>query len=150
MTVREIPISSIHFDPEFCIRSPSEQSVVETYVFAIEQGDCLPPLTVFQDGEIYWLADGYLRLEAFRKMGRSEILVEIYRGGQRDAILYSLGANASHGIARTQADKCWVIRKLLTDPEWCRLTNLEIAERCAVSDRLVQQVRAQLKIYGDV
>lgn len=150
MTVREIPISSIQVDLEFYIRSPSEQSDIDTYVYAIERGDRLPPLTVFQDGDSYWLADGYLRLEAFRKVGRSQILVEIFKGGQRDAILYSLSANASHGLARTSADQRWVIQKLLTDPEWCHLTDLEIAERCAVSDRLVQQVREQLQIYDDV
>ena len=71
------------------------------------------------------------------------------QGGLRDAILHSVGANATHGLRRTNADKRRAVTILLedelvsTDPEtgspW---SNREIARRCAVDEWLVRKLRA--------
>ncbi len=144
MDIQEIQISSILMDKESYTRSSLDQHVVNTYVDALKQGFSLPPITVFREEEKYWLADGYLRLEAMRQLGFSKVFAEIYKGGRRDAILFSLSANATHGLARTQADKHWVIHKLLGDPEWRHLSDQEIASCCDVSEGLVREIRNTL------
>lgn len=70
------------------------------------------------------------------------------QGGLRDAILHSVGANATHGLRRTNADKRRAVAILLEDdlvsidPEtgnpW---SNREIARRCAVDETLVRRLR---------
>ncbi|MGT2481773.1 hypothetical protein ACU4GR_29665 [Methylobacterium oryzae CBMB20] len=66
------------------------------------------------------------------------------RGGLRDAILHSAGANAAHGLRRTNADKRRALLMLLKDEEWGAWADREIARRCAVGHPLVADVRAAL------
>ena len=69
-------------------------------------------------------------------------------GGQRDAKLYSAGANADHGLPRTQACKRNSILALLTDPEWRGWSDKEIARRTATSDKTVAKMRSELSGEG--
>lgn len=62
----------------------------------------------------------------------------------RDAVLYSVGANAEHGARRTNEDKRRCVDTLLRDPEWCKWSNREIAKRCKVSPKLVNNMRDEL------
>lgn len=54
------------------------------------------------------------------------------------------GANASHGLRRTNADKRRAVMALLNDAEWSAWSNVEIARRCNVSDMTVKRVRDEL------
>lgn len=65
---------------------------------------------------------------------------DIRQGKKRDAILYSVGANASHGLRRTNEDKRRAVLLLLEDDEWKLWSNVKIAEQCCVSDWLVSSV----------
>ena len=58
-----------------------------------------------------------------------------------DAILYSVGANAAHGLRRTNEDKRRAVMKLLNDPVWAGWASREIARRCAVDDKTVLALR---------
>lgn len=60
-----------------------------------------PSLTVFFDGSHYWLADGFHRFFAAKKHGLGAMSAEVYQGTRRDAVLYAAGANARHGLRRT-------------------------------------------------
>jgi hypothetical protein len=99
---------------------------------------------VFFDGAEYWLADGFHRIIAAETLGLVEIAADVRPGGRRDAILYAVGANAAHGLKRTNRDKRNAVMVLLKDPEWDQWSDREIARRCAVSDRFVNGVRAVL------
>lgn len=72
-----------------------------------------------------------------------KILADVRPGGLRDALLYSVGpANKDHdtaGMPRSRADKQTAVTILLTDPEWSKWTNQEIANRCFVSVRMVMR-----------
>jgi hypothetical protein len=70
----------------------------------------------------------------------------VRKGGLRDAILYSCGANADHGTRRTNADKRQSVSKLLEDEEWAHWTDSEIARRCHVSQPFVGELRRSLII----
>ncbi len=66
----------------------------------MESGTKFPPVTVFHDGERNWLADGFHRVAASKRAGFLDIEVDLRQGSRRDAILFSLGANATHGLRR--------------------------------------------------
>ena len=51
-------------------------------------------------------------------MGLAKISADVREGSRRDAILYAVGANASHGLKRTNRDKRNAVMVLLKDPEW--------------------------------
>jgi hypothetical protein len=73
------------------------------------------PVLVFCDGSDYWLADGFHRLAGRQSLELPAIAVDIRQGARRDAILYSVGANAYHGLRRTNADKRRAVLMLLQD-----------------------------------
>ncbi len=99
----------------------------------------LPPVSVFDDGsQTYWLADGYHRHAAYVAAGRDVIPVELHEGGWGDALRYSMAANATHGLQRTNADKrravsiAWERRE-----EWGLQSDRAIARACRVSNTFV-------------
>jgi hypothetical protein len=130
------------------IRVQRNDTVAETYRDEIAAGAVFPPVVVFFDGAEYWLADGFHRLFAHAAANRKEIAAEVRPGSLRDAILYAVGANALHGLHRTNGDKVNAVMTLLKDPEWSQWSNYEIADRCNVSDEMVRQRRASLPIIG--
>lgn len=106
-----------------------------------ERPATFPPVTVFCDGSEFWLADGFHRVEAVKALAWSEIAADVKQGTRRDAVLYSVGANATHGVPRTNADKRRAVLTMLNDPEWVQWSDREIARRCAVNEHLVAEVR---------
>lgn len=60
---------------------------------------------------------------------------------RRDAVLYSVGANSSHGLRRTNADKRRAVETLLRDEEWSAWSNREVARRSGVSEFMVRDMR---------
>jgi hypothetical protein len=120
------------------------QIIIGEYAEAYEEGIELPAIDVYFDEETYWLADGFHRLKAVQHIGRESIAAKVYPGGQREAILHAVGANETHGLRRTNADRRHAVCILLTDPEWNAWANTEIARRCNVSEFLVRTIRSEL------
>jgi protein gp37 len=121
----------------------------------MDDGAAFPPVTVFSDGHDYWLADGFHRIKAAERIGKETIEAEIQQGGRREAILHSVGVNATHGLRRTNDDKRRAVMTLLNDTEgyigedgkrhyWYKWSDREIARRCAVHNSFVSRLRASL------
>jgi hypothetical protein len=136
-----IEISRIKTDGGTQPRVSTHQETVAEYREAYKAGIKMPPVTLFFDGTEYWLADGFHRFWAAKEAGLTEIYEEIHPGTLRDAILFSLSANAKHGLRRTNADKRKAIQTLLDDPEWRGWSNEKIAEVCAVSPHTVADAK---------
>ena len=136
-----IEISRIKTDGGTQPRVSTHQETVAEYREAYKAGIKMPPVTLFYDGTDYWLADGFHRFWAAKEAGLTEIYEEIQPGTLRDAILFSLSANAKHGLRRTNADKRKAIQTLLDDPEWRGWSNEKIAEVCAVSPHTVADAK---------
>jgi hypothetical protein len=81
---------------------------------------------------------------AARQNKQPKLLAEVRRGLKRDAVLYSVGANATNGQRRTNEDKRRAVLTLLNDPEWGKWSNSEVARRCAVEHHMVGALRASL------
>lgn len=125
-------------------RAQLNDAIIEEYAEAMLAGDAFPPVIVYHDGTDYWLADGFHRVNAALRAGRETIDVAVHRGTQRDAILWSVSANATHGLRRTNEDKRRAVTRLLSDPEWSQWSDREIGRRCHVHHETVAAVRASL------
>jgi len=140
-----IRIADVHIDDEIHPRHVVNSALVAEYSEAMQKGADFPPITVFLDNKSYFLADGRHRIEASKLIGRNSIDAEILRGTKRDAILFAVGANATHGIRRTNADKRKAVNILLADKEWRKWSLNRIAQQCNVSDGLVKTVWKDLE-----
>lgn len=141
MNNKSIKIASIRIDGGTQARASLDQSTVHEYAEAMERGDSFPPVVVYFDGSAYWLADGFHRYFGSQKIGALNIDADVRNGTKRDAILFSLSANANHGLRRTNADKRKAVETLLADEEWSKWSDRKIAEACGVGHPMVAAMR---------
>lgn len=121
-------------------RAALNEDTVSDYAEAMERGDKFPAVTVFTDGAEYYLADGFHRVEALRRIGKKSVVAELQDGDYKAALLYALKANSTHGLRRTNADKrhalemAWNAREHLFGGEPSQ--NL-LADTCGISRQTV-------------
>lgn len=139
--IQTLRTDQIGLDDVTQMRQGVSHETVREYAEALEQGAEFPPVIVYFDGRRHWLADGFHRARAHRFLSLPEIKADVREGTQRDAILHAVGANASHGLRRTNADKRRAVEALLKDEEWSKWSNREIARRCLVDEGTVRKLR---------
>jgi uncharacterized ParB-like nuclease family protein len=139
--IQTLKLDQIRIDGGTQPRVAIDEDVVAEYADLYSNGVDLPAVTVFHDGSTYWLADGFHRYWASKRAERETIAVDIQQGTRRDAILYSVGANSTHGLRRTNEDKRKAIQTLLDDEEWSQWSAREIARSCGVSHNFVAKCR---------
>lgn len=139
-----LTLEKIRIDGGTQPRVAIDEQVVAEYAELYRTGVDLPPVTVFFDGATYWLADGFHRYWANKKISSDSIFACVQQGTQRDAIIYSVGANALHGLRRTNSDKRKAVLTLLEDEEWSQWSDREIANRCGVTHSTVTRIRSSL------
>jgi hypothetical protein len=145
MNARAIPLADIVDDTAAQMRVTGiNPGIVDEYARAMLQGATFPAIITFYDGDAYHVSDGFHRVAAARQAKLGEILAEVRDGSARDAILAEAGANATHGIRRTNADKRHAIERLLADPEWGRWSDREIARACHADHKTVARVRREI------
>jgi len=142
--VKQLGINEIRIDGGTQPRVHLNEGAVSEYAEALTDGDKLPAVTVFFDGSEYWLADGFHRYFAHKTIGALKIDADVRSGSRRDAVLHSVGANASHGLRRTNEDKRRAVETLLADEEWSKWSDREIARQCGVSHPFVADIRSNL------
>lgn len=142
--MKKVNIASIRVNGGTQSRAGINRDVVAEYAEAMQAGAEFPPLVLFFDGSTYWLADGFHRYEAYARANAHDVPAEVRQGTQRDAILYSVGANARHGLRRTNDDKRRAVMKLLEDAEWSKWSDREIARQCSVSPSTVAKHRSEV------
>jgi len=140
---KSVTLAEIRIDGGTQPRTELNQAVIAEYGELLAQGVPFPAITVYFDGVNYWLADGFHRYWA-AKQANTELAVNVIQGSQRDAILHSVGANANHGLRRSNEDKRKAVTTLLLDEEWCQWSDRAIARQCQVSDRFVNKIRKEL------
>ena len=121
-------------------RAGINRETVAEYAESMQAGATFPPLVVFHDGASYWLADGFHRYHAYAQINAHDVPADVRQGSQRDAILFSVGANASHGLRRTNDDKRRAVMVLLNDAEWAAWPQAKIAAACGVSREYVSRL----------
>lgn len=142
-TATLLPLADIRTDGGTQARAKLDQATINRYAEDLRDGAEFPPIDVYFDGVDYWLANGFHRLHAHLLAELEEIYTTIHQGTQRDAILHSLGANADHGLPRSDDDKRRSVLRMLRDPEWNQWSNSEIARRCRVSESYVRKLKKE-------
>ncbi|MBU2685911.1 MAG: ParB/RepB/Spo0J family partition protein [Gammaproteobacteria bacterium] len=148
MDVQEVALSSLRIDGGTQPREQLEQSMVDHYQECMKAGDEFPPVVIFHDGSHYWLADGFHRLFAARGLGKDSIKGDIRQGTQREAVLFSCGANAHHGVRRNAKDKRRAVMILLCDETWGKWSHNKLAQIAQVSQPFVSQLASELEEAG--
>jgi hypothetical protein len=149
----KIELSKIRTDGGTQSRAALQRNIIDEYADLMKSKVEMPPVDIFHDGENYWLANGYHRFYAKKQISANNeegfldeetIDATIYQGTQRDAILFSLGANADHGLRRNDDDKRRAVMTMLNDIEWQQWSNREIAQKCNVSHPFVGEMRKEI------
>jgi hypothetical protein len=142
-----IELSKIRLDGGTQSRASINEETVAEYAEAMaDPATVFPPAVVYYDGKDHWLADGFHRVAAWARIGRTEVPCDVRQGDRRRAILHSVAANSAHGLRRTNEDKRRAVLTLLDDAEWSQWSDREIARRCGVSAPLVAAVRGSLTV----
>lgn len=137
-----LPIDAITLHASTQARVELNLDTVAEYAAVFAAGGTLPDPVVFFDGSQYWLGDGHHTIHGARKAGKTQVVVDLRQGTLRDAILYAVGANATHGLRRSPADKRKAVGLLLADPEWAAWSNRNVARACRVSEEFVARCRS--------
>lgn len=141
-----LPLTRIRVDDAIQPREQTDPAVVDDYAESIRDWiHSAPPIVYGRDAQ-YWLADGFHRVAAAQRAGLDAVPVVIKPGDRRDALLFAAGANATHGLRRTNADKRRAVETLLLDPEgeWSQWGDRRIADHVGVSHTFVANRRRQL------
>jgi hypothetical protein len=146
MQTQNLPLESINLYGGTQARVTTSDEAIASYAEEMAQGAVFPPINVYFDGTTHWLADGFHRYLAAKRNGAIAISAEIQPGGRLDALRHALGANATNGVYRNNADKRNAVEVALE--EWPDRANPVIAEMCKVSIELVRRTRSQLTESG--
>jgi hypothetical protein len=145
-TLAEVPLDELVLDPQLQCRTGINQEAVEEYAEALRAGASFPPVKAIRVGASLLLVDGWHRVNAWDRACRGKpIPCEVREGTRRDALIAAAGANAHHGLRRSQADKRRAVAVLLMDPELCEQSSRDLARLVGVSHTYINQVR---KAYG--
>ena len=139
-----LKLTDIVTDADLQARDRLSDEAIAEYYNVIREGGKLPPVTVFFDGIRYYLADGWHRYFAHKTAGMATIEVEVIKGTKREAQKYAMGANNTHGLQRTVADKRKAVMMAFDDIEWAELSSREIAKLCNVSHTFVDKIRKEI------
>ena len=145
---RKIKLSAVKTDPRYQSRAKLNEAVVIQYQEALESGATLPPIKVVQIDGTMFVADGFHRLEAYRRRNVTEIQAMVGEGSHADAIKAAAGANATHGLPRTRADKRRAVEMLLALPEAAGTEGIgdrEVARIVGVSHTFVAQLKRKMQ-----
>lgn len=142
--IRRIPVAEIVCAQDIQTRAQLDDETINEYSAEMRAGTEFPPVILFQfaDGTLL-LADGFHRVAAARKAGRTDIQAEVRVGERQEAVTYALGANTQHGLRRTSADKRRCVEVALR--EFADFSDRRLADLCCVTDFLVRTVRVQLR-----
>lgn len=143
----KVELAHIAADTAAQPRTTIKAEKVAEYVEDMQRGDRFPAMVVFKEAEKFWLADGFHRYYAAKTAGLETFNCDVRPGSLRDAILFSCGANASHGLRRTNDDKRRAVVKLLDDAEWASWSDSEIARHCAVDAGTVAKYRKEMAAH---
>ena len=137
-----IPLSRIRLEWEAQPRDAIIQEVLADYLDKIRRGVRFPAIEVYQDGEWFYVADGFHRTEATIRSEHTEIDATVRPGGLAAAIVASCAANQRNGAHRTNADKQRALERMLRyygdDPAW---TDRRIGRHCGVDHKTVGALR---------
>jgi hypothetical protein len=151
--VTSLPLDNIEIDTDIQLRVRMDEERVNSYADIMRdaadyENSNFPPVVVYyiEDEGTYLLSDGFHRLYAARLAGLESIKADVKEGTKVDALLFACKANTMHGIPLSNADKRRVVVTILSNPEWRKWSDRQIARvlNRVVSHQTVANIRAEL------
>ena len=159
ITLASIPIDRIVVDERFQIRSGLTEDYVKKYTLRYKVEAELPPIEVADVDGAYFLIDGFHRLEALRRLGRTQATARIRALPDLNAVLWEgFEINSRHGVHYSKEERrrgfklylkmgrCYVEGKPRT-ARWLKSLN-QIGKEWGISPhtikKLIQQVDRRL------
>ena len=139
-----LQLKQIRIDGGTQNRVEINNDVVSEYAEELKNGASFPQLIVFFDGVDYWLVDGFHRYHAHKLSCIDSADCAVHDGSLREAQLFSVGVNDTHGLRRSNGDKKKAIELLLNDSEWSLWSDTAIAKKCSVDHKTVSKYRLSL------
>ena len=144
MSAKTIQLSAIRIDGGTQSREALNQATVAEYAEAMTEGVTFPPITLFFDGSIHWLVDGFHRYFAAKQVGFTDMPAEVRDGTQMDAQWASYTVNKDHGLRRSNADKRKAVMGALAHPYGKAKSDNQIAKELGVHHSTVGDIRRSL------
>jgi len=140
---KQIPLTQIDTTAiDLQIREQIDPDQIDNLREAIESKIELPPIDLFQsetEENAYYIGDGWHRLHAHREAKCKTIAAIVHPGGRAAALKHALGANADHGLRRTNRDKRNAVKIALS--AFKTHSGREIARICNVTESLVRTIK---------
>lgn len=149
-----IPLNKIDLDQSIDVRDEKSSQCIEEYTEHLKTPGSvpLPPVVVFGPDSrgMYFLSEGWHRLTAHQKAGKTSIEAVVKPGGWIDAQDYATSKNRSnikHGWRETRDQKKRILELTIKrHPDW---SNERIAEHCGMSRPTVIEARSNLSNLGE-
>ncbi len=142
-SIQQIRIDNIKIDHGLQSRASMHVDEMSEFSRAIIEGAIFPPVDVYWDGTVYWLADGFHRIGAHKNAGVKNIRCTVHKGSREDAVVFSAGSNRKFSIKRSDADIRKAICMLLDQEDWFRVSGSQIARHVGCSPMTVGRVREE-------
>ena len=142
--IQNLPISSLRLDGGTQARLGVDQDAVDTYAEVLEKEAGEWPfgeVDVFHDGSEYFVADGFHRTLAASRVKRGSVPCRIHQGTAKDAKIFGMTANDTHGLRMSREDKRSCVEWLIEN--YSKMTAPAIAETAGVSERTVRSIMAK-------
>jgi ParB-like chromosome segregation protein Spo0J len=152
MNEQTIPISALTLDPELQPRAVMDADLIDEYADAMSEGAEFPAVVAFRDGAVF-LVDGFHRVAACQRLGKSEVAAVVNDGAREQALRYALAANAAHYARRSPGDLIrayeTAVRHGLVDPADANAVQATIHCSSRWAAELTQASRAEAKDKRD-
>ena len=136
---RNLATELLVLDSRLQCREEVPQAIINEYRDGWKNQVKFPPIQVYQVDDEFLVVDGFCRVMAATAASKSRVPCEVHQGTFSDALKAACGANASHGLRRTIADKKRAA--LIAIKHFGSLSSRDIAEICGVSHAYIQNLR---------
>jgi hypothetical protein len=139
-----LPIISLRKDCQMQHRTRIDPHTVARYADLMREGVVFPPVTVWSDGDSWWLTDGFHRVAALERLGLGEVHAFVFEGTIDDARWASYASNGTHGLRRTPEEVRRVTGLALQHPNAGRFSNSELARYLCIPESTLRRWRNTL------
>lgn len=142
----DVSTSELVFDQALQIRA--DIPAIDNYKLLLEENQFWPfdkPIVAFRIRGKLKVVDGFTRGRAALAAGWNTVPVAIMTGTAEDALRYAFGCNATHGYARTNADKRKAVLMAIAHyKDDQQVTQAQIALICKVSHTYVRKLMEEV------
>jgi len=160
--VDNVMFSNLIEHEDLQVRVELDEEVVADYAERMADGEKFPPVVVFRDVRMgtmkdgyqfkdldhNYLADGYHRVAAAKRNGKSSITCTYRDGTIEDAVWYAVGANKKTGLRMGKAD----VRRAVEvgSHRFPDKTQADLAKQVGCSQQYVSKVQQEMTDRGDL